>query len=137
MSEVLRKEGEEFKETLLSNVSGGGGACSREVAFAVCLDLAGEVRRLRAVIAEQDEQEPRGYLVLWGNGVTEFCKRIDPRMQDAACAIERCYTAPPAPKLDVDWLAGVIREVDGNHTMGAGALAEAICEAIEKSARGE
>ena len=31
---------------------------------------------------------------------------------------------------DVDWLASVIRSVDGNHTLGAGALAEKIVEAM-------
>jgi DNA repair exonuclease SbcCD ATPase subunit len=31
---------------------------------------------------------------------------------------------------DVDWLANVIRQVDGNHKLGAGALAEKIVEAI-------
>lgn len=41
-------------------------------------------------------------------------------------------TNPPAPYLgepdaqSVDYLAGIIREVDGNHTLGAAALAEAI-----------
>ncbi|KAF0844367.1 hypothetical protein FNL37_1811 [Methylovorus glucosotrophus] len=33
-------------------------------------------------------------------------------------------------KLDVDYIAQVIRMVDGNHSMGAGALAEAIVDAI-------
>lgn len=31
---------------------------------------------------------------------------------------------------DVDWLANVIRAVDGAHTLGAGALAEKIIEAM-------
>jgi len=30
--------------------------------------------------------------------------------------------------LDVDWLSNVIREVDGKHELGAGALAEKIVE---------
>ena len=33
--------------------------------------------------------------------------------------------------LDADWLSNVIRQTDGNNTMGAGALAEKIVEAIE------
>lgn len=37
-----------------------------------------------------------------------------------------------APKFSVDWLAQVIREVDGNHQLGAGALAEKLHEALEK-----
>jgi len=40
------------------------------------------------------------------------------------------YAAPKALALDVDWLANVIRQVDGNHKLGAGALAEKIVEAI-------
>jgi hypothetical protein len=31
---------------------------------------------------------------------------------------------------DVDWLASIIRSVDGNHKLGAGALAEKIVEAL-------
>lgn len=34
--------------------------------------------------------------------------------------------ASPRPALDVDALAQEIRRVDGNHTLGAGALAEAL-----------
>lgn len=33
---------------------------------------------------------------------------------------------------DVDWLSNVIRQVDGNNSLGAGALAEKIVEAMEK-----
>ena len=32
--------------------------------------------------------------------------------------------------MDIDWLANVIRTVDGNHSLGAGALAEAIVAAL-------
>lgn len=35
---------------------------------------------------------------------------------------------------DVDWLAQVIRAADGNHTLGAGALAEKIVEAMTAAA---
>jgi len=46
---------------------------------------------------------------------------------------DRVYTAPVAPKeagpeLNVDDLSNFIRRIDGNHTMGAGALAEHILE---------
>ena len=34
---------------------------------------------------------------------------------------------------DVDRLATIIREVDGNHSLGAGALAEAIIQKLESS----
>ena len=37
----------------------------------------------------------------------------------------------PTPSVpDVDWLSNVIRSVDGSHQLGAGALAEKICEAM-------
>ena len=46
------------------------------------------------------------------------------------------YTAPPSTAevraLDVDALAQHIRTVDGNNSMGAGALAESICEFLTK-----
>lgn len=35
--------------------------------------------------------------------------------------------------LNVDWLSNVIRAVDGNNSLGAGALAEAIIEEINKT----
>ncbi len=34
--------------------------------------------------------------------------------------------------IDVDWLSNVIRSADGDHSLGAGALAEKIVEAIER-----
>lgn len=40
------------------------------------------------------------------------------------------YAAPKALAPDVDWLSNVIRQVDGNNKLGAGALAEKIVEAI-------
>ena len=38
--------------------------------------------------------------------------------------------APQPPHVDPDWLANVIRTVDGDHAMGAGTLAEKIADAI-------
>lgn len=40
------------------------------------------------------------------------------------------YAAPKALAPNVAWLSNVIRQVDGNNKMGAGALAEKIVEAI-------
>ena len=40
------------------------------------------------------------------------------------------YAEPPVPRIDPDWLANVIRTVDGDHAMGAGTLAEKIADAI-------
>lgn len=46
------------------------------------------------------------------------------------------YTSPPAPvavaDLDVDQLALIIRTVDGNHSLGAGALAERILDKVKE-----
>lgn len=42
------------------------------------------------------------------------------------------YAAPVCDfdGIDADWLSNVIREVDGTHSLGAGALAEKLAEAI-------
>ncbi|KOQ38314.1 hypothetical protein ABW38_22635, partial [Achromobacter xylosoxidans] len=48
--------------------------------------------------------------------------------------VKTCRPAPAAgDALDVDTLANEIRRVDGNHTMGAGALAEALMPLIQKA----
>ena len=55
----------------------------------------------------------------------------------------KVYAAPPiqrqdpspVPHVDPDWLANFIRTVDGGHTMGAGALAEKIADAINGRAK--
>jgi hypothetical protein len=46
---------------------------------------------------------------------------------------DKLYTAPAIKQqvADVDWLSNVIRRVDGNNTLGAGALAEKIVEAMQ------
>ena len=52
------------------------------------------------------------------------------RKDPSAAQYRKIYAAPPPPHVDPDWLANFIRTVDGGHTMGAGALAEKIAEAI-------
>lgn len=60
------------------------------------------------------------------------------RKDPSAAQYRKVYAAPPiqrqdpspVPHVDPDWLANFIRTVDGGHTMGAGALAEKIAEAI-------
>lgn len=37
------------------------------------------------------------------------------------------------PLPDPDWLSNVIREIDGSHRLGAGALAEAIVDALKRT----
>lgn len=53
-------------------------------------------------------------------------------LRDAADLLENVYlhmrAAEPARVPQVDDLAQFIRQIDGNHTMGAGAMAERICE---------
>ena len=50
-------------------------------------------------------------------------------MERPGAAIRSIYGAQPAPSVpDVDALAQFIREVDGKHQLGAGALAERIVE---------
>jgi hypothetical protein len=41
---------------------------------------------------------------------------------------------PALGEIDVDWLSQVIRKADGNHSLGAGALAEAIIAALASKA---
>lgn len=48
--------------------------------------------------------------------------------------VKACRPAPAAgDALDVDALANAIRSIDGKHTMGAGALAEALMPLIQKA----
>lgn len=64
---------------------------------------------------------------VWVDGECSDAKR-------AETSLRPLYAAPPIPRVDPEWLANVIRTVDGNHSLGAGALAEKIAEAI--NARG-
>jgi len=51
-------------------------------------------------------------------------------------ALRKAFAAGQASKVpDVDWLANVIRAVDGRHSLRAGALAEKIVEAMLAAAR--
>jgi len=54
---------------------------------------------------------------------------------DLVCRlIDIAYAAGQASKVpDVDWLANVIRAVDGYHSLGAGALAEKLVDAISNT----
>lgn len=56
-----------------------------------------------------------------------------------ADALVPLYTHSQSPSVpDIDWLSNVIRKVDGNHKLGAGALAEKIVEAmLTASGKGE
>lgn len=57
---------------------------------------------------------------------------IKPELDAAADELQPATTPTAIPLMipDVDWLAAVIREVDGNHDLGAGLLAEAIIKVM-------
>jgi hypothetical protein len=57
---------------------------------------------------------------------SESCAICRPQVGSSATAVMACP--------DVDWLSNIIRAADGNHTLGAGALAEKIVEAIAAKA---
>lgn len=101
--------------------------------------------QIDGIEAQQPASAAQGEPVAW-RVVNRRLQRSTP-WQDVAIApipkgrnwaegweIEPAYGAPPpaasreAP--DVDWLANVIRTVDGSHTLGAGALAEKIRDAM-------
>jgi hypothetical protein len=55
---------------------------------------------------------------------------LQPQDLPEAAGIHRAMTAQAVTFPDVDWFANVIRTVDGQHKLGAGALAEMIVEAM-------
>jgi hypothetical protein len=64
--------------------------------------------------------------------------RVGARRLAAFCEVwkrgeEGSLPGVPARELDVDGLAQEIRRVDGNHTLGAGALAEALVPYIDRA----
>lgn len=69
------------------------------------------------------------------SGVTA---RQDKRCSDLILSFLRSIAATQPREVDVDELAQFIRTTDGNHTMGAGALAESIVGFLmQRRARGE
>ena len=66
-----------------------------------------------------------GY-VTWGQA-HEIVELILPLLAASSAPVEQ---AAPITVPNVDWLANVIRTANGNNTLGAGALAEKIVEAI-------
>lgn len=79
-------------------------------------------------------QPQAGESALWeridamGNVLSHIAKRAGVREGDVPALLAWADRQPQAP--DVDWLANVIREVDGKHDLGAGALAEKIIQRI-------
>lgn len=102
-------------------------------------DQADRIAALEAEKAERDAQEPVAWA--WNDALGcmhAHCGSGRPVWVDGECSdakraetsLRPLYAAPPVPRVDPDWLSNVIRTVDGNHTMGAGVLAEKIAEAI-------
>lgn len=63
-----------------------------------------------------------GVFNAWGHAMD--CTQLN----DAHLLASDALRAHPAPLPQVDELAQFIRQIDGDHRMGAGALAEHICE---------
>ena len=60
----------------------------------------------------------------------ECVGRIIREREQLRAQLDEYERAPQPPHVDPDWLANVIRTVDGDHAMGAGTLAEKIADAI-------
>ena len=86
----------------------------------------------RDLLIEHDELLAKLSVVLWNYGINNAARRVD-------AAAERLHNFLAQPELDepaddelpprighILKLAAIIREVDGNHSLGAAALAEAI-----------
>ena len=60
----------------------------------------------------------------------ECVGRIIRERDELRAQLDEYERAPQPPHVDPDWLANVIRTVDGDHAMGAGTLAEKMADAI-------
>lgn len=82
---------------------------------------------------QQDEPGAIVHRVEYENGSVEFIE--NPTVGFEKCRLEPLYLRPAAQAVKlpgVDQLSNIIRQVDGNHSLGAGALAEKIIEAVAK-----
>ena len=90
-------------------------------------EAAVEITRLRARIEQMEKQEPVARFN-WSKGKLEWLRPWNYSTMN----MKPLYLAPgaqPAPSVpDVDALTQFIREIDGKHQLGAGALAERIVE---------
>lgn len=115
-------EAETGIEDALSEIAAGD---NEAIAMVAALRAVAEA----AVKAEREAHEPVAWMSPAG-GLYYRC---------ASSKDRPLYTTPPAAPVpeqasaavpDVDWLAQVIRAVDGSHSLGAGVLAEKIVEAM-------
>lgn len=84
------------------------------------LSLKAEIERLR-----EAQEEPVAYMAP-NSDLRHNCKAES--ADEWGKQFTPLFTAPPPPSVDADELSNFIRKIDGNHTMGAGQLAERICE---------
>ena len=115
-------------QTLIEEIGADGPESAEDAAkraVTVIQRQRDHIAALEAEKAEREAQEPVAYVT------DEPSPNPEPIAWLAGKrAGMKLYSAPPVPHVDPDWLANVIRTVDGNHKMGAGALAEKIAEAI-------
>ena len=92
------------------------------------VELAREREQLRAKLDEltADRDEIHRALLM----TTDERNRGDRELHRLRAQLDEYERAPQPPHVDPDWLANVIRTVDGDHAMGAGTLAEKIADAI-------
>jgi hypothetical protein len=128
------------------------GRAYRRVVLASDYDvLAAENERLRAQVAERDaaiegwfgtavrngmEVDRLNARIAELNEVAEHCAGVEQERDALAAEVEALRTCAALAEpvaggvVDPDQLAQIIREIDGNHSLGAGALAEAIFEKL-------
>lgn len=91
--------------------------------------------QLRAILAQPAEQQDEPVAVMYENG-TVLSKADCGNVFDICCRAQTPLYRRPAVQAvrlpDVDKLSNIIRQVDGNHSLGAGALAEKILDAVAK-----
>lgn len=91
-------------------------------------EIEAKDKRIAELEAEKPERE-RHAIATWTSG-----RKFDGELETDDSPHEGWYPLFAAsgtqPSVDVDWLANVIRDADGQNTLGAGALAERIAEAM-------
>jgi hypothetical protein len=121
----LTAEKEALKINLEMSVEGA--ASLAETGDEEVAALKSEIERLKG-----GQGEPVGRVVEFGRGLREI-SWAKGKLPDLGVEL---YTSPHAPVAvvipDVDVLAQIIRTVDGNHSLGAGALAERIIDKVKE-----
>lgn len=125
--------------TILLDVVPGDGD-GREV-YATCCDdivtmLSDQADRIEELEAAQPQGAPVAWRVTGNGGLTVTPEYPKWALGERGLTITPLYTEQPAPVAvvlpDVCTLSNIIRKVDGNHSLGAGALAEAIIDEVAR-----